>query len=111
MKKLGKGNKKKYLVFLLFIAMAVSPLLAASNSDDYGINSALGVLKGIIYAIGGACIVVSLSLWALKGIIKKSIEPRDWTAIIVILGCGVLLLVAPTLAQAIVGDGLGGFEI
>lgn len=100
---------KRFLTVMLLLFCVITTLSADDNGSDT-INSSLNVVKGIVYSIGGACIVLSIALWAIKGIIKKNIEPRDWQAIVVILACGVLLVIAPTIAKAIVGTGTVNFS-
>ena len=94
-------------------AMAVMMLLSLSSlyaADDYGFNEYLGKVKSFFIAIGGGLLVISLALWAIKGLIKRNLQPEDWKSIGIMGLCGVLLIIGPQIITSVF-SGLGGTDI
>lgn len=95
-----------------FIAMTASAVGSASRAlfasgDDLGITGYLDSVRTILMAIGAGLLVLSLGTWAVKAIIKKNVDSQDWKAIGVMAMGGVVLIIAPSLVDAIFGTSLG----
>lgn len=98
---------KRMLTIALLLVVCSAMLFAA---DDFGFNEYLGKVKSFFTAIGGALLLISVSIWAIKAIIVKNIGPNDWKAIAMVGVGGVLLIVAPTVISTVF-SGLGGTSI
>lgn len=99
-------SQKRFLTMTTTVAVSMSRMLFAS-ADDLGITAYLDSIRTILMAIGAGLLVLSLGTWAVKAIIKKNIAPEDWKAIGVMAMGGVVLIIAPSLVEAIFGSSLG----
>lgn len=103
---MSKGMKR--FLAVAEICLFTSVMLFAA--DDFGFNEYLGQIKSFLIAIGGALLLISVSIWAIKAIIVKNVSPNDWKAIAFVGIGGVLLIVAPTVVTSLF-SGLGGTNI
>lgn len=101
------ANRKKLIVSSAMMLISLSSLFAA---DDFGFNEYLGKIKSFLMAIGGGLLVISLALWAIKGLIKRNLQPEDWKSIGIMGLCGVLLIIGPQIITSVF-SGLGGTDI
>lgn len=108
-KSLILSRKGKTLIMITLLLVCSAGLVFAAG-DDFGINEFLGQVKTFIMAIGGGLIILSISIWAIKGITTKTVTPDGWKQLVTIFGCGVLLLVGPAIVSSVFGS-LGGVNI
>ena len=99
-------SKRRFLAAMATVAASMSRTLFAA-ADDLGITAYLDTVRSILMAIGAGLLVLSLGTWAVKAIIKKNIAPEDWKAIGVMAMGGVVLIIAPSLVEAVFGSSLG----
>ena len=97
---------KKLLSSTTVVVASMSRMLFAA-ADDLGITDYLDSIRTILMAIGAGLLVLSLGTWAVKAIVKKNVAPEDWKAIGVMAMGGVVLIIAPSLVDAIFGSSLG----
>ncbi len=97
---------RKYLMTIAVFASSMSRLLFAA-ADDLGIIDYLDSVRSILLAIGAGLLVLSLGTWAVKAILKKNVDTQEWKAIGVMAMGGVVLIIAPSLVDAIFGSSLG----
>ena len=100
-------NRKKLIASNAMMLISLSSLFAA---DDFGFYEYLGKIKSFLMAIGGGLLVISLALWAIKGLIKRNLQPEDWKSIGIMGLCGVLLIIGPQIITSVF-SGLGGTDI
>lgn len=98
-----QGKHRKAIAFVFMSLMAMNFVFAAS--EDFGFNEYFAKIRTFLVAIGGVLLVVSICLWAIKAIVKRDIEPKDWKAIGIMFIGGILLILAPTIIGSIF-DGL-----
>ena len=99
-------TSKRFLAMTAAVAISMSRMVFAA-ADDLGITGYLNSIRSILMAIGAGLLVLSLGTWAVKAIIKKNVTPEDWKAIGVMAMGGVVLIIAPSLVDAIFGSSLG----
>lgn len=102
-----KSNAKKRIVVFAFIVLMAMNFVFATGTDDFGFGEYLGKIQSFLTAIGAALILIALGTWAAKAIITKDISPKDWKAIAIVAGAGILLIVAPSVIKGIFGSELG----
>lgn len=100
-------KRKKAIITIFMLIVALSSLFAA---DDFGFNEYLGKVKTFLMAIGGGLLIISLALWAIKGLIARNITPQDWKSIGIMGLCGVLLIIGPQIISSVFSS-LGGTDI
>lgn len=100
------SSGKKYLMTIATFTASMSRVLFAA-ADDLGITDYLDSVRSILMAIGAGLLVLSLGTWAVKAIIKKNVDTQEWKAIGVMAMGGVVLIIAPSLVDAIFGSSLG----
>ena len=102
-----KSSSRKLCITVMMMLLITAPLFAA---DDYGFNEYMGKVKTFLMAIGGALLLVSLSIWAIKAVWTKNITPEDKKAITVMAMGGIILVIGPTIVSSVFGS-LGGSNI
>ena len=99
-------TSKRFLAMTASVATSMSKMVFAA-ADDLGITGYLNAMRSVVIAIGAGVLVLSLGRLAVKAIIKKNVTPEDWKAIGVMAMGGVVLIIAPSLVDAIFGSSLG----
>ncbi len=102
-----KKNNKRIVSITSMLVLVSTALFAA---DDYGFNEYMGKVKSFLMAIGGALLLVSLCMWAIKAVWTKNITPEDKKSITIMAIGGIILIIGPTIVSSVFST-LGGTNI
>lgn len=102
-------DKRKRIVAIAIMLILVSVSVFASG-DDFGFNEYFGKVKTFLTAIGGALLIISGLLFAIKIFVFKNFTPEDKKAVILMLIGGILFVTIPTIVSSLFST-LGGVNI